>query len=139
MYRYIRILVTNWCFLYNSKMERAMAWFVHCSTLLCLKMRFSWTAVHVSWTYTCILVFFTDNAKCRFAVAWYGFPLALSCSSPIFSEATSRKLFFIWNAEYEQTIATNGHLTFQYITDYWDACCSFPFCWLVTGFMQESF
>ena len=52
----------------------------------------------------CVPVLFADNARCRFAIARYSFPLAVSCFSPAFSVATGfiaekfLVLFFTCNA-----------------------------------------
>ena len=58
------------------------AWFFHCSTSLhsemCLFTNCSMN--NASWTYLCPPLcssFFTDNVKCRFMIAWYGFPQTL--------------------------------------------------------------
>ena len=50
----------------------------------------------------CVSVLFADNAKCQFAVAWYGFPVAVVVAislSPTFSVVIAETLlvlFFIF-------------------------------------------
>ena len=112
----------------NSTMERAMG---------LISSRFN---VNLSRNVPLCTLYFsssTDNTRCRFAKVRYSFPLALSCVSPIFSEATwihcVQKFLHccLFNAEkhvehsYKQeyiiikcTLATNeqnGQLNFQYI------------------------
>ena len=65
---------------HNLTMDEAIwAWFLHCLTTLRPKMLlFSKQCMHHALTLVllCVPVLFTENARCQFVIAWYGFPHA---------------------------------------------------------------
>ena len=66
---------------YLGKWMWLRVWFLHCLMSLHPEMclfanRRTYSPMHVPWTYLCVPVLFTDNARCWFTIPQYGFPQA---------------------------------------------------------------
>ena len=118
--------LTHWCLQSSITRQwtRLQAWFYHCSTSLCPKMYqpqdVQCTYHELTFVLFCVLVLFTDSARCQFAIAWYGFPQAVHAFRPYFLYQVYSSYCCVTDEAYSVAkTKCNGPPHSQLVIDYW--------------------